>query len=219
MLRTVPARLRFVNDPEPEPAGGTPTETEAMSVAERFDFPADTPLSQMNDAQKAEYWREKAQKHEKAWRAAEKTDPASARTASELRELRHKAAEYDKYAESQKTELQKITERAEKAEKAAAEAAAKSLRLEVAAAKGVPADLLTADTAEALEAQAAALLAFKGTLPTAPPATGQGNQGGPVSVGEKQLSREDLKNMTPDQITEAKSKGQLDTVLGIKRPS
>lgn len=64
--------------------------------------------------------------------------------------------------ESQKTEAQKAQERLEAAEKRAAELESKATRAEVAAAKGVPASLLTGNTVEELEASADALIAFKG---------------------------------------------------------
>ena len=64
--------------------------------------------------------------------------------------------------ESQKTEVQKAIERAEAAEKQAAELAAQVTRAEVAAAKGIPVELLHGGTREELEAAADALIAFRG---------------------------------------------------------
>lgn len=63
-------------------------------------------------------------------------------------------------------DLQRAEQRAQEAERRAAELEARSLRAEVAAAKGVPVALLTASTEDDLNAQADALLAFKG--PAAP---------------------------------------------------
>lgn len=63
--------------------------------------------------------------------------------------------------ESQKTEAQKATERLAAAEQRAAELELKANRAEVAAAKGVPADLLTGSTVEELTASADALIKFK----------------------------------------------------------
>lgn len=64
--------------------------------------------------------------------------------------------------EAQKTEAQKAQERLEAAERRAAELEARSIRAEVAAAKGVPANLLSGSTQEELEASADALIAFRG---------------------------------------------------------
>lgn len=67
--------------------------------------------------------------------------------------------------EAQKTEAQKAQERLEAAEKRAAELELKAARAEVAAAKGVPAGLLSGDTVADLEASADALIAFRGEQP------------------------------------------------------
>ena len=64
--------------------------------------------------------------------------------------------------EAQKTEAQKAQERLEAAEKRAAELELRAARAEVAATKGVPADLLSGSTQEELEASADALIAFRG---------------------------------------------------------
>jgi hypothetical protein len=64
--------------------------------------------------------------------------------------------------EAQKTEAQKAQERLDAAEKRAAELELRSIRAEVSAAKGVPANLLSGSTQEELEAAADALLAFRG---------------------------------------------------------
>lgn len=63
--------------------------------------------------------------------------------------------------ESQKTESEKAAERLAAAEKRAAELEMKANRAEVAAAKGVPAELLTGSTVEELQASADALIKFK----------------------------------------------------------
>ena len=134
----------------------------------------------------------------------------------EKRAKENKAAA-DKLAEleeSQKTEAQKLLDRATAAEQRAAAAESKAERARIAAEKGVPADLLVGDTAEALEAFADQLLAFRGEapkLPPAPPATGQGRVGTPV--GAVQRTRSDLKNMTPGQIESARLNGELDDLM------
>lgn len=72
-------------------------------------------------------------------------------------EFKQKAAQLDQQAEASKTELQKATERAEKAERQLAALQHNQLRLEVAAAKGLPASAaarLQGTTREELEADA-----------------------------------------------------------------
>lgn len=63
--------------------------------------------------------------------------------------------------ESQKTEAEKAAERLQAAERRAVELEQKANRAEVAAAKGVPAELLTGSTVEELQASADALIKFK----------------------------------------------------------
>lgn len=66
------------------------------------------------------------------------------------------------FEDRDKTEAEKTAERLAAAEQRAAELEAKATRAEVAAAKGVPAALLTGSTTEELEASADALIAFRG---------------------------------------------------------
>jgi len=77
-------------------------------------------------------------------------------------DVKSKAAEHDKLVDAQKTEAQKAAERLAAAEKRAAELEVKATRAEVAAAKGVPAELLSGSTKEELEAAADALIKFRG---------------------------------------------------------
>lgn len=78
--------------------------------------------------------------------------------------------------ESQKTEAQKAQERLDAAEKRAAELELKATRAEVAAAKGVPVELLSGSTQEELEASADALIAFRGEQAKGPVIPGQGSR-------------------------------------------
>ena len=75
--------------------------------------------------------------------------------------------------EAQKSEAQKQAEALQKAEQQLATERSARLRAEVAATKGVPADLLVGGTQEELEASADALIAFKGE-PSGPVVPGQG---------------------------------------------
>lgn len=131
-----------------------------------------------------------------------------------IRGLKDKAGRLDELEEANKTELQKALERADAAEKAAETAEAARLRASIAARHGVPEALLTGSTEEQLEAAATALLSFKGTTPSAPSSDGQGRTGDPVSNSVKQLTREDIKSYTAEQIDAAEKAGQLDTLLG-----
>lgn len=77
-------------------------------------------------------------------------------------ELKTAKSELDKIRESQKTEAQKAQERLEAAERRANELELRSIRAEVAAAKGVPVGLLSGDTLEEIQASADALIEFRG---------------------------------------------------------
>lgn len=80
-------------------------------------------------------------------------------------DLKAKATEFEQWQESQKTEAQKAADRLAAAEKQVAEYQAKATRAEVAAAKGIPLDLLnllTGSTPEELEASADALIKYRG---------------------------------------------------------
>lgn len=83
---------------------------------------------------------------------------------SDYEELKEKALKFDQMEEAAKTELQKATERATalEAEVNSLRAAEqlRSIREKVASETGVPVSLLTADTEEACQEQAQAVLTF-----------------------------------------------------------
>lgn len=126
--------------------------------------------------QKTTDWKAEARKWES--RAKENLTVAKANEGAAKR-----LAEFE---ESQKTEAQKSQERLEAAEKRAAELELKATRAEVAAAKGVPVDLLNGSTQEELEAAADALIEFKGDAGKGPVIPGQGKTPtkGPTSPAE-----------------------------------
>lgn len=97
-------------------------------------------------------WKAEARKHEQRSKENAAKAKANEGAAQRLAEIE----------DANKTELEKIAARAEAAEKRAAELEAKSIRSDVATAKGVPASLLTGSTQEELEASADALIAFRG---------------------------------------------------------
>lgn len=147
---------------------------------------------------------------------AQETDwKAEARKWEDRAKANTKAAErLAEIEESQKTELQKAADRAAAAEAKATGIEARALRAEVAAAKGIPAALLSGATQQELEASADALLAFRGpaTRSATPEEAGAGNQGADIAA-PKQLTREDLKSMSASQIMAAQKAGQLKTLL------
>ncbi|GAA4774582.1 hypothetical protein [Microbacterium gilvum] len=83
-------------------------------------------------------------------------------------------AQLERIEQANLTELEKAQKRAEAAEKQANDLATKAARAEVAAAKGVPAALLTGTTQEELEASADALIAFRGEPAKGPVVPTQG---------------------------------------------
>lgn len=95
---------------------------------------------------------------------------------SDYDDLKAKAEKFAEWENAQKTEAQKAQERLEAAEKRAAELELKATRAEVAAAKGVPVELLSGGTQEELEAAADALIAFRGEQAKGPFIPGQGKQ-------------------------------------------
>ena len=111
---------------------------------------------------------------------------------SDYDELKQAADRLRQLEEANKTEAEKTAERLAAAEKRAAELEAKALRAEVAAAKGVPAALLTGSTAEELEAAADALIAFRGEPKVA----------GPSSSSLSRVNSNTVKGSTGDQFAD-----------------
>lgn len=104
-------------------------------------------------------------------------------------EVKSKAAQLDEVENAKKDELQRATERAEAAERRAAEHEAQILRRDVAAAKGLPANLaarLTGSTKDELEADADALAEMFKPASSGPKPNPQ--QGRPTDGREKSLS-------------------------------
>ncbi|MDP5182172.1 hypothetical protein QOZ88_05945 [Blastococcus sp. BMG 814] len=184
--------FRMEGGAEGAPAGGPAGEPDPQGGE-----PGGTDTEPTDLTAQVEKWKALARKHENAWKS----------TAD-------KARQFDELTEAQKTELQKATDRAAAAEAKAAEIEARAMRAEVAAAKGIPANLLSGSTQEELEASADALLAFRGpaTRSATPEEAAAGKQGEDISA-PKQLTREDLKSMSASQIMAAQKAGQLKTLL------
>lgn len=96
-------------------------------------------------------WKAEARKWESRAKQSHASAQANEGAAKRLAELE----------EAQKTESQKTQERLESAERRAAELELKATRAEVAAAKGVPVDLLSGTSQAEFEAAADALIKFK----------------------------------------------------------
>ena len=86
-------------------------------------------------------------------------------------DLKARAAKLDEIEEANKTEAQKTADRVAELERVNAELTGAKLRSDVAAAKGVPAGLLSGSTQEELEASADALIEFRGEPKQATPSS------------------------------------------------
>lgn len=186
-------RLRFVSAPSAD-AGGE--------------------VSDAQDAPVADGAAKKAQ--ETDWEAeARKWKDLSRKNEARAKENAEKARLFDEHEEQGKSELQKAQEAAAKAEARAAALETKVLRAQVAAAKGVDADLLSGSTLEELEASADRLLAWRSAqIPKGAPSSDAGHRGEEIR-SSKQLTREDLKTMSAEQINQARRAGQLNDVMGL----
>jgi hypothetical protein len=110
----------------------------------------------------------------KAAEVPKPAEPARVKTDWEIEAQKWEGRAKENYAavaklaeieEEKKTDEQKVTDRIAAAEKRAADLETQVIRAEVAAAKGIPASLLHSGTKEELEAEADALIEFKGIQP------------------------------------------------------
>lgn len=151
----------------PDPIEPAVVETPAATVVEPPAVETPTPSDEV------EKWKALSRKNEQ--RAKE--NEAAAKRLAELEE-------------ANKTELEKAQARAAAAEKTAAEAVAAKLRTDVANTKGIPSELFAGPASDSLEDLATfadVLLAFKGTIPAAPPATPQGQVGEIVNASDPDI--------------------------------
>ena len=182
--------LRFV-DAADMPAGGEADEAQVSEAA--------TETEQTKD------WEAEA----KRWKALSRQNEARAKENAE------KARLFDEHEEQGKTELQKALDKAAQAEARVKALEVQAVRAQVAAAKGVDVDLLSGSTLEELEASADRLLAWRGAqIPKGAPASDAGHRGEEIR-SSKQLTREDLKTMSAEQINQARRAGQLNDVMGL----
>ena len=183
--------LRFVDGASAE-AGGDATSAQETSAA------AEDTAKQVDWEAEARKWKELSRKNE-----------------SRMKENAEKARLYDEAQEQGKSELQKAQEAAAKAEARAAAMEAEAMRAKVAAATGVDADLLSGSSEEELRASAERLLAWRAAqVPKGAPATDAGVRGEEIRAA-KQLTRDDLKKMSPSEIIKARKDGQLNNIMGI----
>ena len=184
--------LRFVDAPSAE-AGGDATSAQETPAAA-----AEATAQQVDWEAEARKWKELSRKNE-----------------SRMKENAEKARLYDEAQEQGKSELQKAQEAAAKAEARAAAMEAEAMRAKVAAATGVDADLLSGSSEEELRASAERLLAWRGAqVPKGAPAADAGVRGDEIRAA-RQLTRDDLKKMSPAEIIKARQDGQLNNIMGI----
>lgn len=184
--------LRFIDAPAAETGGDATSSQDAPAAA------AEDTAQQVDWEAEARKWKELSRKNE-----------------SRMKENAEKARLYDEAQEQGKSELQKAQEAAAKAEARAAAMEAEAMRAKVAAATGVDADLLSGSSEEELRASAERLLAWRGAqVPKGAPATDAGVRGDEIRAA-RQLTREDLKKMSPAEIIKARQDGQLNNIMGI----
>lgn len=184
--------LRFVDAPAAETGGDASAAQETPAAA------AEDTAQQVDWEAEARKWKELSRKNE-----------------SRMKENAEKARLYDEAQEQGKSELQKAQEAAAKAEARAAAMEAEAMRAKVAAATGVDADLLSGSSEEELRASAERLLAWRGAqVPKGAPAADAGVRGDEIRAA-RQLTREDIKKMSPAEIIKARQDGQLNNIMGI----
>lgn len=186
-------RLRFISAPSAD-AGGEASDSQDAPVAG-------------GAAEKAQ---------ETDWEAeARKWKELSRKNEARMKENAEKARLYDEAQEQGKSELQKAQEAAAKAEARAAAMEAEVMRAKVAASTGVDADLLSGSSEEELRASAERLIAWRGAqVPKGAPSSDAGIRGEQIRA-VKQLTREDIKKMSPSEILKARKDGQLNNLMGI----
>jgi len=184
--------LRFVDGASAETGGDSPAAQETPAAT------AEAAAKQVDWEAEARKWKELSRKNE-----------------SRMKENAEKARLYDEAQEQGKSELQKAQDAAAKAEARAAAMEAEAMRAKVAAATGVDADLLSGSSEEELRASAERLLAWRGAQgPKGAPAADAGVRGDEIRAA-RQLTREDLKKMSPAEIIKARQDGQLNNIMGI----
>lgn len=111
--------------------------------------------------------------------------------------------------EANKSEAQKQADALARLQQENEQLRVQALKAQVAADKGVPAELLTGGTEDELLSAAERLLAFRGATP--PAEYGRSTEANPTKP--KQLTKGDLSSMSAEEITKAYEAGLLDDMM------
>lgn len=182
--------------------------TETPAVAEPQGEPTDTtptaqPAAPAAPAQETD-WKAEARK----WESRAKENSEAAKRLAEIEE-------------ASKSEAQKAADRLAAAEAKVAQYESERQQREwvkqVAEATGLPADVLRGSTLEDIQAHADSLKSHISKEPPAPRGPHVPTEGTQADHGRgvSQLSAEDIKSMTPDQVNQARREGRLNRLLGI----
>lgn len=135
-------------------------------------------------------------------------------------ELKQKAEKFDEVEEANKSELEREKEAREEAERKLQEMEstrkADEARKQLAEEYGVPEDALRGSDRDELE-EHAKLLHPHFKKPNGPSSDGQGKVGAPIDSGEQITSKNQLENMSPDEIEKARKDGRLDHLMGVQK--
>jgi hypothetical protein len=167
--------------------------------------PAPPPAPDFDPQAEIEKWKALARKHED--RAKANVDKA--RT---FDDLQAKLTGAQSEAEQARAAADAVNQRIAALEEANRVAQQEALRARVAAAKGVPEDMLQGNTLDELEAYADRLIAYRGGKPAETTAPMQGKQGDPLP-GKRQLTEAEVEKLTPDQLQKAMAEGLLGDLL------
>ena len=180
--------------------------TETPAVDEPQSEPTNTPTAPPAPAAPAQEtdWKAEARKWESR--------------AKENSEARQRLSEIE---EASKSEAQKLADRAAAAEAKVAQFESEKQQREwvkaVAEATGVPADVLRGSTLEDIQAHADSLkshISQEPDAPRGPHVPSEGTKAG-ESRGVSQLTQDDLKSMSPEQVNAARKSGRLNRLLNI----
>jgi hypothetical protein len=185
------------------------TPTPETPAAEQTPTPTPEPTAPAADTAAEKDWQAEAEK----WKSfARKHEDAAKANAD-------KAKRFDEFEESQKTELQKAADAAAAAKADADATRAELARMQAAVKHGLSEDDLdllgTHGTPDEIEARAEKLAArFKSAEANKPkPDFGGGDRGTDVTAKGGQLSRDDIKRMSPEETVKAHEEGRFDDLL------
>ena len=149
------------------------------------------------------------------WKAEARKWEKRAKDASGDRELAQKWREYE---ESLKPLQEKLADDLNSAKAEAESARTALMRYEIASEKGIPPEaikLLQGSSREELEEAAETLVSLLANQSKPKSIQPDDSQGRPTTANLGQLTKEDLANMNPAEILEAKKSGRLNDALGI----